>query len=414
LFFLLIISWPFKLIGKIIFKYFFVNIFRLYLYLKRICQLFLKSGNQKRYNSILKNIPLLFFVFFIIWSAIDKIQIEKLTADEIGKKSILYAITANPEDYENTEEITEGPLALNQQNNSSYLEGEVVKPKINLEHTITSDHPLATQDDTTLVAPIAALPTASTRTEIINYQIQNGDSIGTIAQKLGINVTTILWANNLAYNSLIKPGQILKILPVSGITYQIKKGDKLSAIAKNYQADLNKILEFNKLADATSIKVGQNIIIPGGVKPTVIVAKPAPTIKQTIKNIFTPPPAASSNTRFQWPAVSHYITQYFGWRHTGLDIGDKTGDPIYAAEDGLVEASGWNKGGYGNYIIINHGGGYKTLYGHASKLLVSAGDTVSRGQVIGLIGSTGRSTGPHLHFEVRVNGSRVNPLGYIR
>ena len=116
-----------------------------------------------------------------------------------------------------------------------------------------------------------------------------------------------------------------------------------------------------------------------------------------------------------WPTVGHRITQYFSWRHNGVDIGNKVGTPIYAADAGVVEIStgGWN-GGYGNTILINHGGGKKTRYGHLSKLFVKAGDAVEKGENIGAMGSTGRSTGPHLHFEILINGGRYNPLNYIK
>ena len=115
-----------------------------------------------------------------------------------------------------------------------------------------------------------------------------------------------------------------------------------------------------------------------------------------------------------WPMISRRVTQYFKWRHAGLDVGDKMGNPIYAAENGVVEYSGWERGGWGNTVMVNHGNGTKTRYSHASKLLVVAGENVKKGQVIALIGSTGRSTGPHLHFGVYVNGRALNPLQYLR
>ena len=200
----------------------------------------------------------------------------------------------------------------------------------------------------------------------------------------------------------------MKILPVSGISHKVKKGDTLKSIANGYKADINKIIDFNKLASSQDIQVNQVVIVPEGVKKTV-----APAQSHSLSDIFALP-AAVSSSKLQWPTNSYRITQYYSWRHSGLDIGNNTGQPIYAAETGKVEASGWNSGGYGYYIIINHGGGLKTLYGHLSKILVKNGQNLSRGSVIGAIGSTGRSTGPHLHFEIRVNGIRVNPLGYIR
>jgi murein DD-endopeptidase MepM/ murein hydrolase activator NlpD len=127
------------------------------------------------------------------------------------------------------------------------------------------------------------------------------------------------------------------------------------------------------------------------------------------------PSAKPSTTKLAWPTSATRITQYFSWRHPGLDLAAKVGTPLYAAESGKVTISqGGYNGGYGNTIVIDHGGGMKTRYGHASKLYVKVGDTVERGEVIAAMGSTGRSTGSHLHFEVIINGTKYNPLSYIR
>jgi len=251
------------------------------------------------------------------------------------------------------------------------------------------------------------------RTKLVEYTVQSGDVIGQIAERFGVSANTILWENSLTWNSTIRPGQKLNILQDSGVTHTVVSGDTILAIAKKYQSDAEKIVEANKLADASDISIGEKLFIPDGVKPTRIVSSYTPPSSNTSGAV---PPSASvdSGSKLLWPVLSHRITQYYTWSHSGLDIGDKTGNPIYAAEAGKVEKAGWNNGGYGNYVIINHGNGLQTLYGHASKVLVSVGDSVSRGQTIALVGSTGRSTGPHLHMEVRLNGSRQNPLNYIK
>lgn len=255
------------------------------------------------------------------------------------------------------------------------------------------------------------------RKEIIYHQVMAGEVVGKIAQDYNISVNTVLWANNLSARSYIRPGDKLKILPVDGLVYRVVKGDNVSKIAKKYGADVKKIIEFNKLEESGSgIKVGEELIIPGG-EMSRIVYQTITNRPSAFDKITPPLPSinAPAGSGYLWPTNIKYISQYYGWRHTGLDIAGPTGSPLYASRAGEVVKSqcGYN-GGYGCYIIINHGGGVQTLYGHASKLYVSVGDYVEQGQTIALMGSTGRSTGPHIHFEVRINGRRVNPLGYVR
>lgn len=262
----------------------------------------------------------------------------------------------------------------------------------------------------------SGLQFAPARKEVIYYTVKPGDTVSTIARGFGVTVNTILWANNLGAYSLLKIGDKLAIPPQSGLMYTVKKGDTLARIAQTYKIDINRIVETNSLGD--SLSIGQQIILPGAQKiATAPIKKPAATSYtgvSVIKDLVSPP-AKPSNTKLAWPAGTTRITQYFSWRHPGLDIADKIGTPLYAAESGkvIISQGGYN-GGYGNTIVIDHGGGMKTRYGHASKLYVSVGDTVERGEVIAAMGSTGRSTGSHLHFEVIINGTKYNPLNYIR
>lgn len=262
---------------------------------------------------------------------------------------------------------------------------------------------------------------APKRSETINYTVQIGDTVSSIANHFGLSVNTILWANNLGAYSLIRPGDSLIILPYSGLLYTVKSGDTISKIARTYSIEEDQIISQNNLNASGGLKIGQNIILPGAKKLTVKnIASNSYTgislIKDIVtKNVTKAPAAKSANGKMVWPTSGYRLTQYFSWRHNGVDIANKVGTPIYAADAGTVEISrGGYNGGYGNTIVINHGGGIKTRYGHMSKLFVAVGDKVAKGENIGAMGSTGRSTGSHLHFEVLVNGTRYNPLSYVK
>jgi murein DD-endopeptidase MepM/ murein hydrolase activator NlpD len=264
---------------------------------------------------------------------------------------------------------------------------------------------------------------ASDRRDVIEYVVQSGDVIGSIAEAHGVSVQTILTENDLTARSYIRPGQVLSILPVSGVTHTVRSGDTVIKIANTYDAEADDVIAFNRLKnDGSDIVVGETLVIPGGTKqaaPTYVASNPTPVVSNPIKQVVAPPPSVQTpaGSGYIWPTSATIVTQYYGWRHTGIDIAGPAGSALYAARSGEVIKSqcGWN-GGYGCHIIIDHGGGVQTLYAHAltDGLLVGVGEQVTQGDTIALMGSTGRSTGPHIHFEVRVNGQRVNPYQYIR
>lgn len=237
-------------------------------------------------------------------------------------------------------------------------------------------------------------------TAISLYVVRSGDTLSEIAQMFNVTVNTIRWANEISSATALKEGQTLVILPVSGVRHSVAKGETLASIAKKYKGDIDEILDYNGLAAGVVLAVGDIVIIPDG-------------------EIATPPRAvATSPLRGSGgPAISgFYINPLPSGRKTqglhgynGVDIGAPLGTPFLAAASGVViiaRNGGWN-GGYGNYIVIAHDNGTQTLYAHNSHNAVSVGDRVVQGQVIGFVGSTGKSTGSHLHFEVR--GAR-NPL----
>ncbi len=261
------------------------------------------------------------------------------------------------------------------------------------------------------------------RTEAITYLVQSGDTISGIARRFNISANTILWENNLSVTSLLQPGDKLIILPTSGVSHSVTAGQTLSQIASLYGVSPENIMTANGLTNPNQLRIGAKLVIPGGNKiaqasqsTTRRIGEDVSKSITTIKNIIPGGPSAviPSGGRMAWPTTGHRITQYFSWRHSGVDIANKIGTPIYAADDGVVITVGYNRGGYGNQIVIDHGGGKTTRYGHLSAFSVNLGQKVSKGQYIAAMGSTGRSTGPHLHFEVMIKGQHYNPLNYVR
>ncbi len=263
-------------------------------------------------------------------------------------------------------------------------------------------------------ADIEMKPTTS---QISVYTVRPGDTLSEISKMFGVSVNTIVLANDIK-GGVIHPGDSLIILPITGLQHTVIKGETLASLAKTYKADAHEIAQYNDLADGASLSVGDTVIIPNGdTGPAVsqIVSSGTSKTKTTKITKFVPARLRGTGgpdmgSYFAWPVGGGAITQSLHGLNA-VDIGAAKGTDIYAAADGVVIIARFNgawNGGYGNYIVIQHDNGTQTLYGHASKILVSAGDTVSQGDLIGKVGSTGESTGPHLHFEVR--GAK-NPFG---
>jgi murein DD-endopeptidase MepM/ murein hydrolase activator NlpD len=252
------------------------------------------------------------------------------------------------------------------------------------------------------------------RDRVIEYQVEEGDTVSSIAQKFDISVDTIRWQNNLKSKDAIKVGQTLQILPVTGVSHKVQKGDTVYSIAKKYDTEAQNIVNFpfnTYVNDETfELAIGQSLVVPDGVKQEEIPWSPTSRIKQITPDAGT----VVASGQFVWPAAGQ-ITQQFVWYHRAIDIANKAAPAVLAADSGTVIVAGWPDGyGYGNRIIIDHGNGTRTLYAHLQKIYVVVGQTVARGNAIGQMGSTGRSTGPHLHFEVIKNGAYLNPLGVLR
>ncbi len=270
------------------------------------------------------------------------------------------------------------------------------------------------------------------RQDVIKYTVVEGDTIFGIAQKFGLKPETILWGNYfilLDDPHALKPGQELNILPVDGTYHQWEQNEGLNGISNYYGVSPEEIINFpaNNLDMATigdfahpNIKPGTWLVIPGGRREFVSWSAPLGVTRENPASARVLGPGACDPISggavgygaFIWPANNHYVSGFDyapNANHWGIDIAGNTGEGVYATDAGVVVYAGWNNYGYGNMIMIDHGNNFQSLYAHLSGINVGCGQSVGQGDVIGAIGNTGRSTGSHLHFEIRSASSWVNP-----
>jgi murein DD-endopeptidase MepM/ murein hydrolase activator NlpD len=268
-----------------------------------------------------------------------------------------------------------------------------------------------------MVVPFTAKP-EEPKLEVTVYNVQVGDTVFGIAQKLGLRPETLQWSNPAIERNpdLLSVGDQLKVPPIDGAMHTVRTGDTLLAIAQRYKVKPETLFSFpaNQLKDLSSeLLVGQQLFIPGGEKPLERPAISGAAVTSATRSQ-APWNAARGSGSFVWPAAGD-ISQKYWSGHRGIDISSWTGNPVVSADSGyVVEVGGGWSGGYGLHVIVDHGNGYHTLYAHLSSVWVKGGENVTQGQAVGAVGSTGNSTGPHLHFEVRYNGIPQNPFSYLR
>ncbi len=275
------------------------------------------------------------------------------------------------------------------------------------------------------------------RFDVSTYEVQKGDTIFGIAEKFNLKPETILWGN---YHILaddphrLRPGQKLNILPVNGVYYKWNAGDGLTAVSKYFSVQPEDIVAWpgnhfdaDKIGDYANPNIAADswVIIPGGRREFITWSAPRitrdnPGVAKIMGPGFcgTVTDGAMGVGTFIWPSTEKYLSGYdysTETNHFGIDIGGKLGNPIFATDNGVVVYSGWNNWGYGNVVVVDHGNGWQSLYAHLQTILVSCGASVYQGGTIGYMGSTGNSSGPHLHFELRSDKyGRPNPWDYLQ
>jgi len=249
---------------------------------------------------------------------------------------------------------------------------------------------------------------------VINYVVQPEDTAKSIADNFGITVDTILAANNMYSAASVYTGKSIKILPTNGVLYQAISGETIENIARRYSIDAEAIVKQNNLASIEDAVDGKSLVLPGA-KPLIANNRYIAS-NRSAQERGEVPQLMQTAGKLVWPTTGN-ISQYYRAGHYAIDIANREKPMIVASKSGTVitAADGWN-GGYGNYVIIDHGDGMQTLYAHCDYVTVSVGDEVKAGDVLGRMGNTGRvygATGIHVHFEVRVNGVKQNPLAYL-
>lgn len=283
--------------------------------------------------------------------------------------------------------------ALNSQNLGRGGQQNNLEPSTIQENSLMANNPITTD----------YIETGFKDNRIVEYTVQAGDLLSFIASDYGVSIDSIIWANNLVNANSIRPDQVLRIPPVSGVIHKVKNGDTIASITKKYGATADKILSFNNRKDGQPLEIGEELIVPDGQIKSVTTIKSG--TQPTITKRFSYLPDLGDY--FMLPTQGRISQKLHG--RNGADQANSCGTPIYAAADGsavMVDGSGYN-GGFGKFIKLVHSNGTETLYAHLSKIVILPGQNISRGQLMGNMGTTGRSTGCHLHFEV--HGAR-NPL----
>jgi len=414
--------WRFALVGLVPLYH------ALYLVRKQLALLYRPAKNKVMVLVANRYVVHLAIICLVFATVLSNVRTNEVRAETFGQKSLLFSLVANQDEL--IEEYASADLTALQVSRASYRDQGVLTPATrgidfigsettSLDSVLSDSSLVGVQESGESAAQMP--PARQEREDIELYVVEGGDTLSTIAGKFGLSLNTILWANNLTVRSVLQPGDTLTILPVDGAYHEVSSGDTVASIARTYGVDQETIARYNDLTNVNALAIGDELLIPGG--EVQVASRPT---SSAISTIISPSPSSSTGATATisnpsvtgsgsmiWPTDLRIITQYYGWSHTGIDIDCGYTNDNYASDAGYVQFSGW-KGGYGYAVEINHGNGLVTRYGHHASLYVTAGQYVSQGQAIGRCGTTGRSTGTHLHFEVMANGAFRNPLEYAR
>lgn len=410
-------------VGRRLFRYFFLPLYGYHLTVRRRVAEKARNRLEAVILAIANKYTIYFVVSIIAFGVISSNLQAASRGDNYGQSALVYKVIGldNSEYVEDKAEQSRDYKVYSYQGDGNQVQASLYTEAQRQEeesYYAQNTSALAMGTDSGSLSKPDIIDTSDAKAgskAVRDYVVAEGDTISRIAAKFGVSVNTILWANNLAATSYIRSGQQLKIPPTSGVLHTVVRGDTLSKLAQTYDASADTIAAYNNI-DEKGLIIGQTVMVPGGrviytAKPRTAVASSGNTGTQTYK----PTGSIASTGKMMWPSACQRISQYYrGWLHTGVDIACPSGTWLKAADSGVVTRVQYGRTGYGYNVMIDHGGGTQTLYAHMSRIDVKVGQTVAKGQQIGLEGSTGRSTGPHLHFEVRRNGATVNPLGYIR
>jgi len=286
----------------------------------------------------------------------------------------------------------------------------IIDQPVNADYLVTTNDIIPKKE-----IALTTLPDARKRSESFVYPVEAGDSLFSIGEKFKISVDALKYVNGLTDTSILGVGQEVTIPPAAGLVHKVESGDTITSIAEKYDVPVQAIADFNYLLDTSHLTLGTELVIPGGKVPRYV-----PPVIYTDPGTLSRGPGgqvSSNKSLCVWPTTVRFITQYYSWYHNGADIAAPGGaamPPILSCMSGTVVRAGWDPWGLGLHVRIDHGNGYETIYGHMSRLDVSYGQKVKRGQIIGLMGSTGNSTGPHVHYIVKYNGVAQDPFNFTQ